>query len=125
MAIEEIEIEGFVGQNPIYSSEKHPALLTFSVGVSQSRKNKETDEWETHTNWYNVLSWNPEKSTWLFNKLRRGDKVVVKGKPSLNIYTDKQGEAKGAISINMHKIALLQRKNDNTESDSLSESIPF
>jgi len=116
MSIEEIEIEGYVGKNPIYSSANFPDMLTFSVGVSQSSKNKDTDEWESKTTWYNAASFNKEKSAYLFSKIRRGDKVVVKGKPSARAWIDKEGEAKCSISITISKIALM-KKNDDEDSE--------
>jgi len=121
MAIEEIEIEGFVGQNPKYSSNSnYPDLLSFSVGVSQSTKNKQTNEWESKTNWYNVVSWDKEKSAYLFQKLFKGDKVVVKGRPSTRCWKDNEGNPKAAISINLTKIALMKRESENEENSYLA-----
>ena len=122
MAIEEIEIEGFIGQNPKYSSNsKYPDLLSFSVGVSQSVKNKETDKWDSKTTWYDVVSWDKEKSAYLFQKLFKGDKVVVKGRPSARSWKDNEGNPKAAISINLTKIALMKKEGD---SDGSSNSLP-
>ncbi len=113
MAIEEIEIEGFVGQNPKYSSNSnYPDMLSFSVGVSQSTKNKQTSEWESKTNWYNVVSWDKEKSAYLFQKLFKGDKVVVKGRPSARCWKDNEGNPKAAISINLTKMALMKKEGE-------------
>jgi len=112
MSIEEIEIEGYIAKNPIYSSTNFPDMLTFSVGVSQSSKNKDTDQWESKTTWYNVASFNKEKSAYLFSKIRRGDKVVVKGKPTARAWIDKEGQAKAAVSIAISKIALMKKNDD-------------
>ena len=117
MAFEEIEIEGFVGQNPKYSSNsRYPDMLSFSVGVSQSMKNKQTDEWESKTTWYDVVSWNGDKSKYIYDRVLKGDKVVVKGKPSVKIWNDKDENPKATISINLSKIALMKKESDNEES---------
>ncbi len=112
MSIEEIEIEGFVGQNPKYASDKYPDMLSFSVGVSQGVKNKQTNEWESKTTWYDVVSWEKEKSAYLFQRLFKGDKVIVKGRPSVRSYIGKDGEAKASITINLTKIALMKKEGE-------------
>lgn len=119
MAFEEIEIEGFVGQNPRYSSNiDYPDMLSFSVGVSQSTKNKQTDEWESKTTWYNVVSWKGDKSKYIFDRVLRGDKVVVKGVPSVRVWNDKDGQTKATISINLKKIALMKKESDSDNNNS-------
>jgi single-stranded DNA-binding protein len=119
MSIEEIEIEGFVGQNPKYASEKYPDMLSFSVGVSQGIKNKQTNEWESKTSWYEVISWDKEKSAYLFQKVFKGDKVIVKGRPAVKSYTGKDGAFKAAITINLTKIALMKKEGDNALQNSV------
>jgi single-stranded DNA-binding protein len=121
MAFEEIEIEGFVGQNPRYSSNsEYPDMLSFSVGVSQSTKNKQTNEWESKTTWYNVVSWSGDKSKYIFDRVLRGDKVVVKGVPSVRVWNDKEGQTKATISINLKKIALMKKESDSGGSNGSS-----
>jgi len=121
MAIEEIEIEGFIGQNPKYSSNSnYPNLLSFSVGVSQHVKNKETDKWDSKTTWYDVVSWDKDKSAYLFQKLFKGDKVVVKGRPSTRCWKDNEGNPKAAISISLTKIVLMKKDSENEENSYLA-----
>jgi single-stranded DNA-binding protein len=125
MAIEEIEIEGFVGQNPKYSSNSnYPGMLSFSVGVSQSTKNKETDKWESKTTWYDVVSWNGDKSKYIFEKVLKGDKVVVKGRPSVKVWNGKDGQPKAAISINLTKMALMKKEGDGGNNNELPAYTP-
>lgn len=125
MAIEEIEIEGFVGQNPKYSSNSnYPGMLSFSVGVSQSTKNKETDKWESKTTWYDVVSWNGDKSKYIFEKVLKGDKVVVKGRPSVKVWNGKDGQPKAAISINLTKMALMKKEGDGGSNNELPAYTP-
>ena len=124
MAIEEIEIEGFVGKNPKYSSNSnYPDLLSFSVGVSQSIKNKETDKWDSKTTWYDVVSWNKEKSAYLFQKLFKGDKVVVIGRPAVRTWKDNEGNPKAAISISLTKIALMKKDSENEDNSYLTSKV--
>jgi hypothetical protein len=56
MSIETIAIEGFFGKPPAQPSEKFQDLASFSVGVTQSIKSKNTEEWEYKTTWYKCNS---------------------------------------------------------------------
>ena len=111
MAIEEIEIEGYLGHDPSKPSlQNYPNLVSFSVGVTQSKKNKQTDEWDSTTTWYKVNSWMESKTDYIYQTLKKGDKVVVKGRPAINLWKDKSGEAKATIVINLDKIVIPPKK---------------
>lgn len=125
MAIEEIEIEGYVGQNPKYTSEKYPDMLTFSVGVNQSFKSKDSDTREYKTTWYDVVSYDKNKSSFLATKLFKGDKVVVKGKPAIKTWIAKDGKTNATISIVLSKIALMNKDTDNKDIASITEGLPM
>lgn len=124
MSLEEIEIEGFIGQNPKYTSTNYPDMLCFSVGVTQSNKDKDTNEWKSITNWYNVVSWNKTKSEYIFKHAFKGDKVVVKGRPSARSYTDKDGVVKSSISVNLEKIVLMKKAGGGEEAGSYEQNEP-
>jgi len=116
MAIEEIEIEGFVGQNPKKPSEAYPDMLTFSVGVTQVYKG------ESKTTWYDVISYDKNTSAYLFDRLFKGDKVVVKGRPSLKTWKGKDGQQAATISITLRAIVLMKKIEDDTVSRYIREA---
>ena len=109
MSLEEIELEGFVGQNPKYVSTNYPDMLSFSIGVSQSSKNKDTNEWDSKTTWYDVVSWDKNRSDYIFQRVFKGDKVVVKGRPSVRTYTANDGEFKASINVKLERIILMKK----------------
>lgn len=123
MAIEEIEIEGYLGQNPKLPSDKYPDMLTFSVGVTQSYKAKDSDTRESRTSWYDVVCYDKNKSSYLHNKLFKGDKVIVKGKPSIKIWKAQDGQTNSTISIVLTKIALMKKEGEEREIKTTSPTI--
>jgi single-strand DNA-binding protein len=126
MAIEEIQIEGHLGQDPTRPSNNNQQLLTFSVAVSQSKKDKQTNEWVSTTTWYKVNSWNAERSKYLEERLKKGNKVVVKGRPILEQYQAKDGTHKANISILLDKIALMNKEQeggDNSDNKSVQNHV--
>ena len=137
MALEEIEIEGYLGHDPSKPSpQNYPDLVSFSVGVSQSRKDKQTGEWVSTTTWYKVSSWSESRASYLYQTLKKGDKVVVKGRPSIEQWQGKDGLSKASININLEKIVMPPKKeqgsvaNQNTASTNsdyahLDDDIPF
>lgn len=61
--------------------------------------------------------------------LVKGKQVYLDGKPSLNVYKDKNGEAKGSISVAIREIKMLGSKQDNSLSSvvtpAVDNDIPF
>lgn len=137
MAIEEIEIEGHLGQDPKHGNEKYPDMLSFSVAVKQSVKSKTTNTWESKITWYDVVSFDKAHSTYLTPRLFKGNKVVVKGKPSVKTWKTKDGQTTAIISIILKTIVLMNKpedhkvyKVDTTDSDRIpvkyyDDDIPF
>jgi len=112
MAIEEIEIEGYLGKNPTSPSDKFPDMLTFSVGVTQVHKTKDSDIKESRTTWYDVICFDKNRTAYLKHKLVKGDKVIVKGRPSIKTWVGKDNVTNSIISITLTQIALMKKEND-------------
>ena len=110
MAREEIEIEGFVGKDPQYGKNKASETLIFPVGVTQSAKNKATGEYENNTTWYEVEIWNANQSAYWKDKIHKGDKVIVRGKPKLRVYLNQANLPMGNISIFAQEIITMIKK---------------
>lgn len=123
MALEEIEIEGYLGGDPSKPSpQNYPNLVNFSVGVTQSIKNKQTNEWDSKTTWYKVSSWQENKTDYLYQNLKKGDKIVVKGRPSIELWQGKDGQQKATISINLQKIVMMKKRDDSNDVNSVNQS---
>ena len=119
--------------------------MSFSVGVTQSIKNKQTSEWDSKTTWYKVNSWVESRADYLYQTLKKGDKVVVKGRPEATAWKDNEGQLKAETVIHLDKIVMPPKKEGVTDSpnatplqqnralaastgsmkDSLDDEIPF
>lgn len=113
-------LKGHLGKDAEISNNR----TTFSIAVSESYKDKQ-GEWQTKTDWINVIVWN--KSL----ELEKGDFVLVEGK----IRVVKKDE-KFYTNIEAFNVQLIQNlKQDNepkpdlttlkTETKSNNDEVPF
>lgn len=109
--MEKITIVGNLGKDPVFSIKNYPDALCFSVGVAQGKK-----EENKAAVWYDVVSWNKEKSEELVLKLKKGSRVELTGKPTLRVWNDAEGVSKGQISINLSDLEVIE--SDYSKSDS-------
>jgi single stranded DNA-binding protein len=90
--MENIFIIGHIGADASTKQTSDNKLITrFSVACTTQWLDKDTGEVSKKTNWYTVFyrrSKNPEK---LLNHLKKGNKVLVMGKPSYQVNTHGQG----------------------------------
>lgn len=136
----EIELIGYVGKDPIFPKpHEYPHFVTFSVGVSKTRKDKEGNE-KKETTWFECNSNSERLAKVIKAYVTQGTGVLVKGYPKVRSYIDKSGNAKGFIEVNINHINLLtsskekqsngeiSRENYITEVEELSalpDEIPF
>ena len=104
---ESISIIGHIGRDAeVKATRTGTMVCSFSVAVSKRGKDKEDT-----TNWYRVSIWR-EWGEKLAPFLVAGKQVFVMGTPSLNTYTDKQGEFRASMEIMADTVQLLGRKDD-------------
>ena len=118
---------------------EYPNFVTFSVGVSKTRKDKEGNE-KKETTWFECNSNSERLAKVIKAYVTQGTGVLVKGYPKVRSYIDKSGNAKGSIEVNINHINLLtsskekqsngeiSRENYITEVEELSalpDEIPF
>ena len=120
---ESISIIGHIGRDAeVKATRTGTMVCSFSVAVSRRGKDKEDT-----TNWYRVSIWR-EWGEKLAPFLVAGKQVFVMGTPSLNTYTDKQGEFRASFEIMADTVQLLGRKEDTPDKPqrrAQDESIPF
>jgi len=76
--------------------------ISFSVAVSEKRGQEE------HTEWFSCTKWvQSGGSTAIANYLKRGTKVAVEGKVSTRAYTDRDGQTRASLEVNVQNIELL------------------
>lgn len=120
---ESISIIGHIGRDAeVKATRTGTMVCSFSVAVSKRGKDKEDT-----TNWYRVSIWR-EWGEKLAPFLVAGKQVFVMGTPSLNTYTDKQGEFRASMEITADTVQLLGRKEDTPDRPQqriMDNSIPF
>lgn len=136
----EIELIGYAGKDPIFPKpNEYPNFVTFSVGVSKMRKDKDGNE-KKETTWFECNSNSERFAKVIKAYVTQGTGILVKGYPKVRSYIDKSGNAKGSIEVNINHINLLtsskekqtngeiSRENYITEVEELSalpDEIPF
>lgn len=76
--------------------------ISFSVAVTEKRANSE------HTEWFSCTKWvQSGGSTGISQYLTKGKKVAVEGKVSARAYTDRDGQVRASLEVNVQNIELL------------------
>ena len=128
----EIDIFGYVGNDPKTPSNDHPNFVTFSVSVNTKRKDK-----EDITTWYECQTSNENLSKIIRDRIKKGKQVRVRGIPRFEAYQDKNGNITANCKISIVLVEDLSQNNKeengnkhfkNIEKEinyDLDDSIPF
>lgn len=92
-------IAGFLGNNPIARTPKGYNIAEMSVAVS-IRNPKTGDQ---STTWYKVSFFGPD-SLVAVSSLKKGDNVLVVGKPKVNTYTNKDGQEVSELVMEARRV---------------------
>ena len=116
MAVNRVILIGNVGQNPeIKSTQDGKKIANFSIGISESWKDKNSGERKTKTEWVNIAAFGNIASV-IESYVKKGSKVYVEGSLQTNNYTDANGVKKSATKVVLQgfnsTIQLLDGKKD-------------
>lgn len=115
----EIDIFGFVGNDPKSPSSNHPNFVTFSVSVNTKRKDK-----EDIITWYECQTSNEFLAKVARDIVKKGNAVRVRGTPRFDTYLDKNGNYVVNCKVNIEKIEnLSQRPKEEKPSDTMIDAI--
>ena len=90
---------GNVGKDPeIRSTQDGKMIASFSIGISESWKDKNTGERKSKTEWVNISAFGNIVSV-IENYVKKGSKVYVEGSLQTTKYTDKQGVEKSQTKV--------------------------
>jgi single-strand DNA-binding protein len=89
------------------------SVCSFSVAVDTGKKDTETGERETC--WVRATAW--DKTAELAAEyLRKGNKVFLRGRPSINQWTDKNsGDARATLELNVFQMEFLTPKSQQQD----------
>lgn len=104
-----VVISGGLGKDPeLRSTQGGSTILSFSVAVSDRKKNGQTGEWEEITHWVDVCMFGKRAES-LSRILRKGMKVVVSGRLSQSRWEDKNGNKRSKLEVIANDVELPPR----------------
>lgn len=105
-----ITVEGNIGGDAELRLTPNGVNVTsFSIANTPRSLDKKTNEWiDGETIWFRCFVWG-KNATGAANELRKGMKVVVNGRFSVNTYTDKEGVERKQLEINTDHYGIVPR----------------
>ena len=117
------QFTGNLGRDPdvkILPSGRKLCLL--SIATDHSYKNKDTGEWVDATEWHDVKAYGP-LAEYLYDKLRKGDQVILFGEIRNNQWTDDEGKKHRRTYLLLNSFKKIEpRRSSQPEPDDLYSS---
>ena len=80
------------------------AVVNFGLAVNRNVQNKNSGEWETEADFFNVTAWYKLAEN-CAESLTKGDRVLVSGRLSQDSWEDKDGQKRSTVKIVANVIA--------------------
>ena len=107
----EITLLGNAGRDAeLRYTQSGKAVTGFSMAVS--RRFQRNNEWEEHTEWFNISVWGDRWAESVANNVKRGTKVMVVGELSTREYQTQSGEMRTSLDVSARKIIYPTPKSD-------------
>ena len=107
MSINRCNISGNIGRDPeLRQTQGGTQVLTFSLAVSDRKRNPQSGEWEDVTNWIPCVVFGNRADS-LSKFLSKGMKCAVEGKLRQSSYKDKSGQNRSKIEVIVDEVEFL------------------
>jgi len=107
MGINRCNLSGNIGREPeLRQTQGGTQVLTFSLAVSDRKRNPQSGEWEEVTNWIPCVVFGNRAES-LSRFLARGMKCAVEGKLRQSSYKDKSGQNRSKIEVIVDEVEFL------------------
>ena len=144
-SLNKVSLLGTLGKDPQTGTTKNGnPWARFSIATSEEFKNKQTQEWESKTEWHNISTFN-ERICKLMQYLHKGSRVYLEGQMKTKKFTDDQGVERYNTEVEIPmfggELVLLDKKEDgqrkaaaspakqqaqsNSQDDDLGDEIPW
>jgi single-strand DNA-binding protein len=80
------------------------ATASFSIAVNRRWQNRQTNQWEEATSFFDVVAWGSLAEN-MADSVHRGDRVVVEGRLDQRSWENNQGEKRSKIEITANEVA--------------------
>jgi len=139
MSINRVVVSGNLTREPELRQAGATTVLQFGIAVNERRRNSQTDQWEDHPNFFDVLVWG-NRGEGLSRVLTKGMKVAIEGKLRWSQWKAQDGSNRSKVEIVADNVDFMSTRdnasrpaNDNhVAPDSaapsvevLTEDIPF
>lgn len=102
-----VTISGNLGRDPeLRQTQGGTQVLTFSMAVSDRKRNPQSGQWEDVTNWVPCVVFGNRAES-LSRILTRGMKCAVEGKLRQSSYKDKNGQNRSKIEVIVDEVEFL------------------
>lgn len=99
MADNTITIVGNLTRDPeIRYTASGQAKASLGVAVSRRWQNRQTNEWEERTSFFNIVAWGDMAEN-ISDTLAKGTRIIVQGRLEQRSYDTDQGEKKSVVEI--------------------------
>jgi single-strand DNA-binding protein len=107
---------GNVGKDPeIRNLQSGSSVASFSVATSEHWKDKGGERQEK-TTWHNCIVWGG-LVTVVENYVTKGSKIAIEGRLESRKWTDRDGNERTAMEVNVQRLELLSPKKERSEDD--------
>lgn len=107
MSINRVNCSGNIGKDPeLRQTQGGTQVLTFSLAVSDRKRNPQSDVWEEVTNWIPCVVFGKRAES-LSRFLSKGMKCAVEGKLRQSSYKDKSGQNRSKIEVIVDEIEFM------------------
>lgn len=107
-----VKLIGNLGSDPeLIEYQDNYSLVRFRMATDASYKSKE-GTWVNKTTWHNIIAWGTQAKN-CKEHLKKGSKVILRGKLRNDIYETKEGEKRFKTEVSLVQFILL----DNTETN--------
>ena len=94
-----LTIVGNLTKDPeLRSTPTGQATASFGIAVNRRWQNRQTNEWEEATSFFDVVAWGSLAEN-LADSVHRGDRVVVEGRLDQRSWENNQGEKRSKVEI--------------------------
>lgn len=97
-----IELFGYVGKDPTTPSSNNPNFVTFSLSVTNKRKDKNTNEEIKTTTWYECQTGLESVANYIKQYIKKGMPLYLEGIPRCDAYIDKEGKSTASFKVSIN-----------------------
>jgi single-strand DNA-binding protein len=118
MSINRCNISGNIGRDPeLRQTQGGTQVLTFSMAVSDRKRNPQSGQWEDVTNWIPCVVFGNRADS-LSKFLSKGMKCAVEGKLRQSSYKDKSGQNRSKVEVIVDEVEFLSGSKAQNQSQS-------